>query len=439
MWIYETDNWMNFDWDKPRLNRLVESTVRDIGFLYGRLSSLGLDDQLSASAENLTDDIVSSFRIEGVSLNTDQVRSSIENKLGIRNRKDYEVSPTHYIEGVVDVMFDATRNCNEPLTAERLFGWHCALFPSGRSGYYNINTGTYRKDDIAVISGAFGHERVHYQAPDPSEVPAMMEEFINWYNSDTSTPIIIKSAVSHLIFECIHPFDDGNGRIGRAIADMTLAQMDGGKQRFYSLSRQIEKEKSEYYEVLERVSRQGSDIGIWLEWYINCLKNAVEDSQNVLSRILNKSIFWREHALSQMSDRQRKVLNIYLDGKEAKLTAKNWAHLASVSDDTAVRDLQDLEQKGIISPYPGRKRKIEYAINFVKRDDFLRMFSGARVDMEKTAPYLTAIYLGNTLVSERISKLDFDLYQKGELTTDHLLHKYMAYMESDNAADIAGL
>ena len=430
MWIYERYDWMHFNWNKDKIASLVESVSSKIGFLHGRVYSLTESDRSGASVEILTQDIVSSFSIEGVQLNTDDVRSSIVKRMGVTNIQTAGTS-THFMEGVVDMMLDATRNYDVPLDRERLFGWHSALFPTGRSGSYSITVGKYRGGDVQVISGSMGHERVHFMAPPASDVNDFMEEFMWWFNNENNLSAIIKSAISHLIFVSIHPFDDGNGRIGRAIADMALAGIDGGQGRFFSMSREIEKEKKDYYTILEKTQRYcyNGDISEWLEWYVGCLNRAVEDSLMTLSGILNKSLFWREYSAEKLSDRQKKVLNIFLDGKEAKITAQNWARLAPTSLDTALRDIDDLVGKGILSPYPGKVRKIEYAINYVKKDGFLEHFSDIRIQEENGNYYLSATYDGNA-VKERISVLDHERFTSGTLSTSDLVHKYMAYLSA---------
>lgn len=388
MWIYERYDWMNFTWDRDKVFALSEAVSSRIGYLHGRVAALADDDRDGASVEILTRDIVASFKIEGISLNTDDVRSSIVNRLGVINIRT-NGSSSHFMEGVVDMMLDATRNYNTPLERERIIGWHMALFPSGRSGAYPITVGDYRKGDVQVVSGSMGHEKVHYMAPPYSDVNDYMEEFMYWFNNTSGTSNIIKSAISHLIFVSIHPFDDGNGRIGRAIADMALAGIDAGQGRFFSMSREIEKEKKDYYAILEKTQRfcHNGDITPWLEWYIGCLGRAVEDSLEILSGILNKSVFWREFSSVRFSVRQRKVLNIYLDGKEAKITAQNWSRLGATSLDTAIRDIADLVDKGVLSPYPGRIRKVEYAINYVKKDTFISRFNNLRIVKEDRGYY----------------------------------------------------
>ena len=430
MWIYERNDWMNFVWDKDKISALTETVSTKIGFLHGRISTLAEDEKVGASVEIMTQDIVSSFGIEGIRLNTDDVRSSVVNRLGVTNIQSTGTS-SQFMEGVVEMMLDATRNCDVPLDRERLFGWHSTLFPNGRSGLYPIMVGSYRRGDVQVISGPMGHETVHYMAPPASDVNDSMEEFLYWFNHVTDISLIVKSAIAHLIFVSIHPFDDGNGRIGRAIADMALAAIGGGKGRLFSMSREIENQKKEYYAILEKTQRfcVDGDITPWLEWYINCLGVAVDNSMETLSGILNKSVFWREFSRECFSDRQKKVLNIFLDGKEAKLTAQNWSRLGSVSLDTAIRDITDLVDKGVLSPYPGKVRKIEYAINFVKTDDFLKHFSDIGIEKGERGYYLSALHDG-TKIRERISDLDHERFTSGVLSTNDLIHKYMAYLSA---------
>ena len=430
MWIYERYDWMHFNWDKDKISTLAEKVSASIGFLHGRIAALAEDDRSGAAVEILAQDIVSSFSIEGIRLNTDDVRSSIVRRLGVTNIQTKGTS-THFMEGVVDMMLDATRNCNAPLDRERIFGWHCALFPTGRSGSYPITVGSYRKGDVQVISGSMGHEKVHYMAPPPSDVNDYMEEFMYWFNSERGISNIIRSAIAHLIFVSIHPFDDGNGRIGRAIADMALAAIGEGNGRFFSMSREIENEKKDYYAILEKTQRFCYDGNItpWLEWYVACLGRAVDSSLETLSGILNKSVFWREFSGTELSQRQKKVLNIFLDGKEANLTAQNWSRLGAVSLDTALRDIGDLVKKGVLSAYPGRTRKVVYAINYVKADEFLEHFQNIRVEPGERGHYLAAVYDG-TEVRERISDLDYEQFAAGGLSLSDLVHKYMAYLSA---------
>lgn len=302
MFIHETVDWPSFRWDKDKIADSLARTNRAVGFLAGRLSTIGFENQMAATVESVTHDVVSSSEIEGITLNTAEVRSSVARKLGVNVPDMHE--PTHYIDGVVEMMLDATQNYAQPLTEERLFGWHAALFPVGRSGSVPIDVGCYRSEGMEVVSGMFGRERVHYRAPEPERVPAEMETFIRWFNNPQIPPSLLKSAIAHLWFVSIHPFDDGNGRIGRAISDMVLSQADHSKLRYFSMSLQISREKKEYYRVLEHTQRGDGDITCWLEWYMDCLDRALETAETMLSSVLNKAIFWRTFSLATVTERQ---------------------------------------------------------------------------------------------------------------------------------------
>ena len=273
-----------------------------------------------------------------------------------------EVEPSHYVEGVVEMMLDAVTGYDRPLTDERLFGWHNCLFPSGRSGYSKIDVAQYRKGEMKVVSGNYGREKVHYEAVPAQDVQKEMDVFLDWFNAESTSKTYLKSAISHLWFVCIHPFDDGNGRIGRAIADMSLSQADDSQMRYFSMSRQINADKKSYYDILERTQKQDGDITAWLIWYLDCMSRAIHASDELLSRVLCKAVFWQTHAGIPFSDREQQVLNVFLDGYEGKLTAKNWAKLSKVSLDTAARDIKRLVEAGILIPQPGRVRDVSYGI-----------------------------------------------------------------------------
>lgn len=322
MFIHERENWTDFRWDTNQLIDLMAQVNRETGFLAGRLSTIGFDAQLSTAAETIANDIVGSSAIEGIILDTSEVRSSVARKLGIKIA-DKKV-PTHYVDGIVEMMLDATENYLKPLSEKRLFSWHGALFPTGRSGLSEIHVGAYRTEPMQVVSGMFGREKVHYRAPEAEKIPAEMKIFIDWLNDKDVKPSYIKSAVAHFWFVSIHPFDDGNGRIARAISDMILAQTESNGQRFYSVSSEINKEKSAYYDVLEHTQHGEGDLTEWLAWYLKCIDNAVMESYSMLSGVLRKSIFWRTHSQVSMSEREKNVLNAYLDGYDAKLTIKNY-------------------------------------------------------------------------------------------------------------------
>ena len=360
MYIHQSEGWPHFTWDNGRIDSQLAVVNKAAGFLEGRLSAIGFDVQQRAAVEALTHDIVASSEIEGVILNSDQVRSSVARRMGVQITNETE--PSHYIEGVVEMMIDATSGFKEPLTEDRLFGWHNCLFPTGRSGMSVIDVAKYRSAGMKVVSGMFGREKVHYEAPEADQVPGEMKAFLNWFNSADTKSDYIKSAAAHLWFVCIHPFDDGNGRIGRAIADMALAQADGSPLRFFSMSRQINKDKKSYYDELERTSKGTCDITNWIAWYLDCMLRAIKGADEMLSSILDKAVFWQNYSQADINDRQKKVLNIYLDGYIGKLTAKNWAKHADVSPDTAVRDVQHLTEIGVLVPQEGRVRNIAYGI-----------------------------------------------------------------------------
>lgn len=379
MYIHQTKDWPNFSWDKDAINAKLAKVNKAAGFLAGRLSTIGFDAQMNAAVETLTHDILASSEIEGVVLNSDQVRSSVARRMGVHIVGDVE--PSHYIEGVVEMMMNATRKYDQPLTDDRLFGWHNCLFPTGRSGMAVINVGKYRIDPMEVVSGTLDREKVHYQAPSADVVPFEMKKFLDWFNADLTPKNYIKSAVAHFWFVSIHPFDDGNGRISRAIADMALSQADDSTLRFFSISRQINKDKRKYNDILERCQKGGCDITLWIDWYLDCMSRAIESAGEMLSSILDKSIFWQTHSQVVVSDRQKTALNIYLDGYCGKLNVKNWAKQVKVSDDTAGRDVKDLVEKGILIPQPGRVRDVSYGIS-VSADKTLVPGSNAVNDVE---------------------------------------------------------
>ena len=364
MYIHQTENWPNFTWDKARIEAQQSKIMKAAGYLEGRLSAIGFDVQQQAAVEALTHDIVASSEIENIILNSDQVRSSVARRMGVHITNETE--PSHYVEGVVEMMLDAVNNFEKPLTDERLFGWHNCLFPTGRSGMEVINVGMYRVDPMNVESGALGREKIHYRAPEAEMVPAEMKRFLDWFNSEETPKNYIKSAVAHFWFVSIHPFDDGNGRISRAIADMALSQADNSTLRYFSISRQINKEKRKYNDILERCQKGNCDITVWIEWYLSCMLRSIEGAEEMLSSILNKAIFWQNHSQDVISDRQKQVLNTYLDGYAGKLKVKNWAKIASVSVDTAERDVKALVSSGILVPQPGRFRDVAYGIRVSK-------------------------------------------------------------------------
>ena len=360
MYIHETDSWPIFTWDRTRTDPKLAAINKATGYLDGILSAIGFDVKERAAVEVYTHDIVASSEIEGLLINSDQVRSSIARRMGIKITG--EVPYGHYVEGIVEMMLDAVQGYDKPLTNDRLFGWHSCLFPGGRSGYEEINVGKYRVDEMSVISGVLDREKVHYRAPSPDRVRKEMDVFLKWFNDPSTPRDYIKSAVAHFWFVSIHPFDDGNGRIGRAIADMALSQADNSPRRYFSMSRQIGQEKNKYYDILERCQKGTTDLTAWIEWYLDCMLRAIKGAEEMLSSILDKAVFWQNHSQADINERQRTVLNIFLDEDKGKLTAKRWAKLAKVSPDTAVRDVQYLTEIGILVPEEGKVRNIAYGI-----------------------------------------------------------------------------
>ena len=373
MYIHETDSWPIFTWDRTRTDPKLAAINKATGYLDGILSAIGFDVKERAAVEAYTHDIVASSEIEGLLINSDQVRSSIARRMGIKITG--EVPYGHYVDGIVEMMLDAVQGYDKPLTNDRLFGWHSCLFPGGRSGYEEINVGKYRVDEMSVISGVLDREKVHYRAPSPDRVQKEMDVFLKWFNDPSTPRDYIKSAVAHFWFVSIHPFDDGNGRIGRAIADMALSQADNSPRRYFSMSRQIGQEKNKYYDILERCQKGTTDLTAWIEWYLDCMLRAIKGAEEMLSSILDKAVFWQNHSQADINERQRTVLNIFLDEDKGKLTAKRWAKLAKVSPDTAVRDVQYLTEIGILVPEEGKVRNIAYGI---KISDKKTLIPGAK-------------------------------------------------------------
>ena len=362
MYINERENWTNFFWDNDKLSPILASVRHLQGRLLGRMESLGFDFIESATLESLILDVVDTSRIEGEFLNPVLVRSPIARKLGIENA-DFIKTPRN-IEGIVDVILDATQNFDEPLSETRLLGWHNSLFQTGFSGYQQIDVAKYRSGGMKVVSGNFGREKIHFEAPSADRVPHEMEQFLNWLNGDTSLDLVLKSIIAHFWFVTIHPFDDGNGRIARAILDMWLAKSDNSKIRFYSLSNQIFKEHKHYNSIIEETQKGTSDITKYLEWFLGCFKRALMASEQNLEIILDKAHFWGRHKSSNINERQRLVIN-YLYDKYSKevgfLRTSTYAKLTKCSTDTALRDLQDLVAKEMLKVEDSGK-KTNYVI-----------------------------------------------------------------------------
>ena len=425
MYIHERENWTEFRYDSAQTALLIEEASRKQGQLLGRLSNLGFDCKLKAMAENLTKDVVYSSEIEGVKLNVDEVRSSIARKLGIDNVK--YTAPSHYVDSVVTVMLDAMEHYGQPLTKEKLCGWQSAFFPSGYSEGSQIEIGQYRTNEEHIVSGMFGRERVHYIAPAPERVEEEMERFLAWFNQEHPIPSVIASAIAHFWFVSIHPFEDGNGRLARILSDMLLARGDKSELRFYNVSSEINKDKNHYYEILERAQKGDGDLTEWIVWYLKTLVAALDESDGLVSTTLNKSLFWQKNLGVSLSERQVNILNLFLDGYEAKITSKNWASLAKCSKDTALRDIQDLVGKNILrEDVPGAKRP-SYSIVY-DPDSMVGYFSNVEVKKEKDAYCLVALLRGKEYVKERVLTLDAERFLKGELPMQRLLEKYCSYL-----------
>ncbi len=361
MYLHQKENWTDFKWDNERLLPLLGNVRHLQGRLLGQMENLGFRLQEEAVLTTLTLDVLKSDEIEGELLNKEQVRSSIARRLGL----DVSglVDSTRNVDGIVEMMLDATQRYTLPLTDDRLFGWHAALFPTGHSGMYKIEVAKYRSGEMQVVSGAMGKEKVHYEAPKGELVEAEMAKFLQWFNNGAQTDPVLKAATAHFWFVTIHPFDDGNGRIARAIADMQLARSDGSPQRFYSMSNQILAERKKYYEILEKSQRSDNDITEWLEWFLSCLERALRNSEDILNAVLVKAKFWEQHQQTNLNDRQRLMINKLLDGFDGKLTSSKWGKITKISADTALRDIQDLMEKGILRKEAAGGRSTNYELN----------------------------------------------------------------------------
>jgi Fic family protein len=360
--IHQKDNWPEFTWNSNDFLDILSEARNLQGRLIGKMETLGFDLRNEALLDTLTLDVLKSSEIEGEFLNPAQVRSSIARRLGMEIAG--AVESDRNVEGVVEMMLDATQRCFEPLTADRLFDWHAALFPTGRSGMYKITVADWRKDTtgpMQVVSGAMGKEKVHFQAPDSDLVEKEMTRFIDWFNN-SKVDLVIKASIAHLWFVTIHPFEDGNGRITRALTDMLLAQSDKSNQRFYSMSAQIRLERKQYYEILEKTQKGNLDITEWISWFLNCLTNALKSTDSVLTRVLFKADFWQKHIDTAINDRQRKLLNKLMNGFDGKLTSSKWAKIAKCSKDSAVRDINDLIEKGILQKDSAGGRSTNYEL-----------------------------------------------------------------------------
>jgi len=364
IYIHQLAGWPNFRWVDADVTLLLTAVRYEQGRLLGKMERLGFDLQAEANLQTLTLEIMKSSEIEGELLDMEQVRSSVARRLGIE--LGGLVTVDRNIEGVVEMMINATQSFDQALTEDRLFGWHASLLSSGRSGMHKIVTGDWRNnpphDPMQVVSGAYGKEKVHYQAPPAELLPDEMKFFLNWFNTENNIDPVIKAAIAHLWFVTIHPFDDGNGRIARAIADMQLARADGSKQRFYSMSSQIRKERNAYYDILEETQKSDLDITAWLHWFLDCLNRALHASEHHLSVVLKKATFWNEQEKTILNSRQVLMLNKLLDGFDGKLTTSKWAKITKTSQDTALRDIQDLVEKSILKKEDAGGRSSSYVV-----------------------------------------------------------------------------
>ena len=360
-YIYQYENWTDFSWQ----NAVVSAALGEVrllqGKILGQIHLLGFSSIEEKNLEMLTLDVLKSSEIEGEILNYEQVRSSIARRLGI-NTAGIVSSPRN-VEGVVEMMLDATQNYKNPLLEERLSGWHAALFPTGYSGLHKIEVARYRSEEMQVVSGAMGKERVHYEAVPAKNVKAEMDKFLSWLNDDNIViDSVLKSAIAHFWFIIIHPFDDGNGRIARAISDRLLARSENSPERFYSLSNQIQQEKNNYYETLKTVQYSEGDITQWLVWFLNCLKRALLETEKSMQNILCKSEFWEKHKETPINERQRLMINKLFDDFFGKLTSSKWAKITKTSTDTALRDIKDLVEKGILRREEEGGRSVNYTL-----------------------------------------------------------------------------
>lgn len=363
-YIHELPDWPDFTWDTRSLAQTLSAVRHKQGKHLGKMEALGFNLRAEASVTALTNEIVKSSAIEGEKLDTDEVRSSIARRLGL------DVAglpkPGRAVEGIVEMMLDATQHFEQPLTDERLFGWHAALFPTGRSGMHRMTVGAWRKDEhgpMQVVSGPMGKDRVHFQAPDAGRLGDEMERFLSWFNKDSGMDLVLKAAVAHFWFVTIHPFDDGNGRIARAITDMALARADGSKDRFYSMSSGIEAERKDYYIRLESAQCGSLDITAWLAWFLDCLDRAIDASDSMLASVLHKARLWQRINTKPVNERQRKVINRMLERDWAgHLNSSKYARLAKCSQDTALRDIKELLERDVLVPNEGGGRSTSYRL-----------------------------------------------------------------------------
>ncbi len=368
-YIHQLDIWPKLTWGHERIASLLGPVRNRQGRLIGHMEALGFPSRSEALLQTLTLDVLKSSEIEGEILDPKQVRSSIARRLGM----DIGglVPSDRHVDGVVEMMLDATQNFNKPLTKDRLFGWHASLFPAGRSGMHKIVVGAWRDDKhgpMRVVSGAAGRERVHFEAPEADRLNGEMKNFSSWFNDSVDMDPVLKAGIAHLWFVTLHPFEDGNGRIARAIADMQLARADGSRERFYSMSVQIRQERNAYYDVLEKtqknapITKAGIDITAWLEWFLGCLDRALDTTETTLAGVFKKARFWESHPAGSINERQRIMISKLFDGFEGKFTSSKWAKIAKCSQDTALRDILELVEKGVLVKDPAGGRSTSYRL-----------------------------------------------------------------------------
>lgn len=362
VYIHERHNWTEFQWKDEKILNLLSEVRHLQGKLIGKVELLGFQLRDEANLETLIQDVLKSSEIEGEILNPEQVRSSIATRLELDNSA--LVNSDRHIDGVVEMMLDATQNTDKTISKERLFSWHGALFPTGRSGMHKIDVAQWRTGDMQVVSGGMGKEVVHFEAPKADRLEVEMNKLIEWFNTDSHIDPVLKAAIAHLWFVTIHPFDDGNGRIARALTDMQLSKADGVNQRFYSMSAQIKQECKEYYTILEKTQKGDSDITNWLVWFLNCLKEAIIASNTIIDKVVRKHHFWIQNNVNISNDRQRLMLNKLMDNFEGNLTSSKWAKMTKVSADTALRDITDLVNKGVLTKANSGGRSTKYELNW---------------------------------------------------------------------------
>lgn len=359
-YIYQSEKWPNFTWNDTEILEVLGKIRHLQGKVFGFMEAYGFTVRDEALLSTLVLDVLKSSEIEGEILNYEQVRSSIARQLGIEYAE--MVHADRNVEGVVEMMLDATQNYKNELTRDRLFGWQAALFPTGWSGLHRIETGTYRTGEMQVVSGAMGKEKIYFEAPPATTIPQEMTAFLNWFNEENKLDLVLKAAIAHFWFIIIHPFDDGNGRIARALSDLMLARSEASSLRFYSLSNQILIDKKNYYEILQKIQHSDGDITKWLLWFFNSLYKALETAQETAKKVRFKSEFWEKHLETEINTRQRYMLNKILDGFEGKLKSSKWAKMCKCSADTALRDIKDLMDKNILKQEESGGRSTNYEL-----------------------------------------------------------------------------